>query len=197
MNSPLIDISRKSARFLSPSVKRSLVVIGLMVAAIAALAFPSLARANANPSGFELPRFVSIRSEPTNVRVGPGTEYDVAWVFVKPGMPVEVIQEFDTWRKIRDLDGSEGWVHKSLITGRRTAYVAPWDADARVPLRARDQEDARIRAWLTSKFVVSVQKCDGRFCAVSARNTSGQGRASYSGYVEQSVLWGVYPNEKF
>ena len=196
MNSPLFEITPRQKTLLTPSVRRSLPVVALMMLSMIALACPAFG-ASANPSGFPLPRFVSLRAEPTNVRVGPGTEYSVAWVFVRSGLPVEIIQEFDTWRKIRDLDGSEGWVHKSLLTGHRAAYVAPWDEQARIPIRARTEPDSRVRAWLTSKYLVSVDNCDGKYCAVSARNRSGQGRPDYSGYVDQSVLWGVYPNEKF
>lgn len=168
-----------------------------MFIAIVAMIVPVFAQNNNNPSGFELPRFVSVRSNTTNVRVGPGTQYDVAWVFVKSDLPVEIVQEFDTWRKIRDLDGSEGWVHKSLLTGRRMAYVAPWNADAKIPLRARDQSESRVRAWLTSNYLVRVENCDGTYCAVNLTNSGEAGRSNYSGFVEQSILWGVYPNESF
>ncbi len=155
----------------------------------------AFAQSNTNPSGLPLPRFVSLRSEPINVRVGPGTRYQVAWVFLKPALPVEIIQEFDTWRKIRDVDGQEGWVHQNLLSGLRTGYIAPWDDSARVALRARDNSDARVRAWLSSNFLVRVEKCDGTFCSVSARNPTDEGRARYSGYVAQFELWGVYPGE--
>ncbi len=196
MNSPLFDIAHRQKMRLAPAVRRAMLVGFLILVGMIALTF-SAAAAGSNPSGFPLPRFVSLRAEPINVRVGPGTEYAVAWKFLKPGLPVEIIQEFDTWRKIRDLDGSEGWVHKSLLTGHRTAYVAPWDEQARVPLRARKEPESRVRAWLTSRYLVSVESCDGTWCAVSARNNTGQGRTDYTGYVEQSLLWGVYPDEVF
>ena len=85
---------------------------------VALLAFASLAPAGAQdvgPSGLKLPRFVSTRSAPINVRVGPGTKYDVAWMFNKPGLPVEIVQEYDTWRKVRYIDGDEGWIHQGLL----------------------------------------------------------------------------------
>jgi len=58
--------------------------------------------ANANPSGLPIPRFVSLRSNEVNLRTGPGLTYPIDWIYKRDGMPVEVIQEFDTWRKIRD-----------------------------------------------------------------------------------------------
>jgi len=197
MNSPIFDIINKPVKKFIPSIQRSLLVVGLVFVVLLGFLASSFAQSTVNPSGFSLPRFVSVRSNETNVRLGPGTQYDVAWIFVKSGLPVEIIQEFDTWRKIRDMDGAEGWVHKSLLTGRRTAYIAPWDPTAEIPLRARTGEEARIRAWLTSKYLVSVDRCDGQYCEVSAKNPSEEGRVSYSGFVEQTTLWGVYPNESF
>jgi SH3-like domain-containing protein len=76
-------------------------------------------------SGLPLPRFVSLKAGRVNVRVGPGEDYKVAWVFTKSQLPVEVIQEFDTWRRIRDSDGQMGWVFHSLLSAKRTAVVTP------------------------------------------------------------------------
>ncbi|HHG88928.1 MAG TPA: hypothetical protein ENJ90_00425 [Devosia sp.] len=183
----------------SQRVARSarLAVFSLLALMLAPLQIPALAQNGEGASGLPLPRFVSLTSAPINVRVGPGTRYELAWVYVKSRLPVEIIQEFDTWRKIRDLDGQEGWVHQNLLSGRRMGYIAPWDETAKVALRARDNSQARVRAWLSSKFLVRIEKCDGRFCLVSARNSSGEGRATYSGYVAQFEIWGVYPGEEF
>lgn len=152
-----------------------------------------LAQSISNPSGLPLPRFASTRSQPINVRVGPGTRYDVSWVFVKAGLPVEIIQEFDTWRKIRDLDGQEGWVHQNLLVGNRVAYVTPWVADNQVALRSGRGDEDGVRAWLTSRLLVQLDECDGSICEVSTRDGSGR---SFSGFVGQSDLWGVYPDEQ-
>ena len=89
--------------------RQALAGLGGLLCAPAWLATPALAQAD-NPSGLPLPRFATTRSDPINVRVGPGTKYEVAWTYLKSGIPVEIVQEFDTWRKIRDVDGTEGWV---------------------------------------------------------------------------------------
>ena len=71
----------------------------------------------------ELPRYASLRAERVNVRSGPGVRYPIVWVFVRKGLPIEITAEFVFWRKIRDRDGSEGWVHQNLISGTRMALV--------------------------------------------------------------------------
>lgn len=177
-----------------PRSKAGMYALILLVFAAFAAVAPAMAQSN--PSGLPLPRFASTRSQPVNVRVGPGTRYDVAWIFVKAGLPVEIIQEYDTWRKIRDLDGDEGWVHQNLLVGNRSAYVTPWSSDNQVALRAGPDPDAGVRAWLTSRLLVQIDECNGQVCEVSARDPSGNGR-TYSGYVSQSDLWGVYPDEVF
>ncbi len=154
---------------------------------------PSLAQDN--PSGLPLPRFVTTRSNPINVRVGPGTKYEVAWNYLVSGVPVEIIQEFDTWRKIRDADGEEGWIHQNLLSGNRAGYAQPLLANGDVLMRANRSAESAPRAHLKAGVRVSVSECDGQWCQVSAGHPGE--RASYNGWVKQEELWGVYPNEVF
>ncbi|CDP52111.1 SH3 domain-containing protein [Paradevosia shaoguanensis] len=191
--------------FHAPGGYKSLSSLRLLAIALAALlilalqpAYALAQSATGNPSGLPLPRFVTTRSTPINVRVGPGTKYDIAWVYVKAGLPVEIVQEFDTWRKIRDLDGSEGWVHQNLLSGGRAGYVAPWSSGQQIPLRSKAAEEAGVRAYLTSGFRVEISKCDGAWCEVSATDHPANGRpTTYTGYLPQGDLWGVYQGEKF
>lgn len=178
---------------------RAILALALtLVLCVAAPVAPALS-APTNPSGLPLPRFVSTRATPINVRVGPGTRYDVAWVYVKAGTPVEIIQEFDTWRKIRDVDGSEGWLHQNLLIGNRAGLVAPWKPDGeQVALLRGPAEDSGVRAWLTPKFRVDIKECDGTWCSVVATSQPAGGNAqSFNGYLHQGELWGVYKDEKF
>eukprot|EP01039_Chlorochromonas_danica_P014165 gene14165-16492_t len=67
--------------------------------------------------------YASLRANAVNLHVGPGNNYPIDWLYIRQGMPVEIIAEFDTWRQIRDWQGTQGWVHKSLLSGRRTIWV--------------------------------------------------------------------------
>ncbi|EFO32276.1 aspartyl-tRNA synthetase [Roseibium sp. TrichSKD4] len=153
---------------------------------------PELAQAQATktgPSGYPLPRFVSLKSDRVNVRLGPSREHDIAWTFVKSGLPVEIIQEFDNWRRIRDWEGKEGWVFHSLLSGRRTALVTPWEKSNRTPLRQRSKSDAIIVAELDPFVLATVTECSGGWCKVQ-----GEG---FEGWLDQTRLFGVYPDELF
>jgi SH3-like domain-containing protein len=101
-----------------------------MTSVLTALALAAMAGAasGANDpndgSGLPVPRFVSLKSDHVNVRGGPNKDHDVAWVYTRPGLPVEITAEYENWRRIRDWDGAEGWVYHSLLSGKRTAFVA-------------------------------------------------------------------------
>lgn len=167
-----------------------LLVVALLIAPVFAQAI--------NPSGLPLPRFATTRSEPINIRVGPGQKYDIAWTYLKSGIPVEIVQEFDTWRKIRDVDGAEGWIHQNLLTGTRAGYVTPIAANGELPLLASQSDDAGIRARLGPGLKVTITECDGTWCQVSATGQDPSQRSTvYSGYLHQEELWGVYPDEVF
>ncbi len=141
------------------------------------------------PSGLPLPRFVSLKSGRVNSRVGPGVTYAVDWMYLKAGLPMEIIQEFDNWRKVRDSDGSEGWVNQSLLSGKRTAIAAPWQRgkDARLALRSEPDETASTVAVLEPGVVGTIKVCNGEWCQVTFDR--------YTGWLSQSQIWGAYPGE--
>jgi len=156
------------------------------------IGLPTIANAvsKGSSTGLDLPRFVSLKSERVNMRVGPGRDYRVEWLFTKRGLPMEVIQEFGNWRKVRDSEGAEGWVFQSLLSGDRTALVTPWadaEKDEPVPLTAKPGEQARIIARMAPGVLAEVDTCADGWCHIEVGETEG--------YAKQIHLWGVYPNE--
>lgn len=139
------------------------------------------------PSGLPLPRFVSLKAGRVNVRVGPGQNYRVSWVFTRSGLPVEIVQEFDNWRRIRDSDGTEGWVFHSLLIGKRTAVVAPWETGAPLAIHSEPADTAAITAYLQPKVVANVATCEKGWCRLTDPR--------FKGWIQQDRLWGVYPDE--
>ena len=108
----------------------------LVVAAVLACAAPVRAAGemSAGPkSGLPVPRFVSLKPDRVNVRGGPTRDHEVTFVYTRSGLPVEITAESDNWRRIRDWEGSEGWVYHSLLSGRRTAVATPKDKNQLVP----------------------------------------------------------------
>lgn len=145
------------------------------------------ANKNVGPSGLALPRFVSLKAEKVNVRRGPSSDYPVAWVFQRKGLPVEIVAEFENWRRIRDSDGEEGWILQNMLSGKRTALVAPWRQNQALPLYAGSGAENGLVAKVSAGVVSDVEACSGQWCKISA--------GGYEGWIEQSTLWGVYPGE--
>lgn len=167
--------------------------IALVLFASAMLASATACRAAAeagsgSASGLPVPRYVSLKSDRVNVRSGPTKDHDVAWVFTRPGLPVEVTAEFENWRRIRDSEGSEGWVYHSLLSGKRTAVVTARAKDQLIAVSDRPADASDVTAQLQPGVVANVKRCDGKWCRVIG--------TSFDGWVPQERLWGVYPNEK-
>lgn len=161
--------------------------LGLMAVTAAGHAAEAVKRGE---SGLPLPRFVSLSSSEVNVRMGPSFNHKIKYSFHKAGLPVEVVREFGNWRRVRDSEGEEGWVHHSLLSGRRMVLVSPWSTEGgqTVPLLATRREDAKPIAFLEPFVLGSVEECDGAWCAISGRG--------FKGVVPQRTLWGVYPQEQ-
>ncbi|GAC1335066.1 MAG: hypothetical protein NVSMB26_18880 [Beijerinckiaceae bacterium] len=179
--------------------------IGALGAAFHGLAFPrssaaqSVATAPAvgqtgsvgpigTATGLAIPRYVSLKSDRVNLREGPSKDHRTNWVFQRAGLPVEITAEFETWRKIRDSEGAEGWVLHSLLSGRRTALISPSRKAESVTLFAKAGGRSDPVARLQAGVIGTVKTCDGAWCRVT-----GEG---FDGYIEQQNLWGVYPGEK-
>ena len=169
--------------------------MGLLVAGFAAtlVAFwtPQALAGGEGPvgavSGLPIPRFVSLKPDRVNVRVGPNKDQEVRWVYTRAGMPVEITAEFENWRRIRDWEGAEGWVYHSLLSGKRSAVVVPTLKDELVPLYESPDIEATVAAQLQSGVLTQVKTCTGKWCQVSGK--------SFSGWIVQERLWGAYPNE--
>jgi SH3-like domain-containing protein len=136
-------------------------------------------------SGLPLPRFVSLRSDEVNLRAGPGQRYPIDWIYSRKDLPVEVIAEFEAWRKIRDWQGTEGWVHQSMLSGRRMMVVI---GGQRI-LRGGDSDGADALAMVDAGVLGRLLQCPRNrdFCRVEINQIQG--------WFKRDEIWGVYKGE--
>lgn len=139
---------------------------------------PAIAQADDN-SARRIPRMVSLAADEVNVRTGPGIRFPVKWVFKREGMPVEVLAEYETWRKIRDWEGAEGWVHRAMLSGRATVLVIRPE----VTLRRDPEETAPAVARLAEGMTARVEGCEAGWCRVEVRG--------YDGWLKRDGIWGL------
>lgn len=158
----------------------------LVLIVLAALALPTAAAfSQTKGNGLPLPRFVSLRANEVNMRTGPGVQYPVEWVYQHQFLPVEIIAEYGTWRKVRDWQGAQGWVHQSMLSSRRTFVVTE---KVRTVRRSPDTNSPGV-ARLEPGVVGRVLACgaDSTWCRVEV-----DGR---DGWLRRVEIWGVYRHE--
>ena len=164
-----------------------IVLIGLFGFSVAGAAGPT--SFIGRQTGLIIPRFVSLSASRANMRVGPGIQYLIKWVYVARGIPLEIIDEYGNWRRVRDSEGVTGWMFHTLLSSKRTGLIAPWQKQF-ASLRKRPSTEAPIIARLQPHVLVSLQQCDGAWCSVSVAK-------QLKGYISQSKTWGAYPRETF
>ena len=146
----------------------------------------SLQAGEGNPAfrstNYPLPRFISLGKAKVYVRAGPGSRFPIKWEYQKKALPVEVVLEFEHWRKIKDFEGQEGWIHKTMLSGARTALVREGENAA-----LYNKVGGRLIAKLEPRVIVSIRECTVEWCKISA--------SGYKGWVDKKALWGVYAKE--
>ena len=137
-------------------------------------------------SGLPLPRFVSLRAEVVNMRTGPGVQYPVEWVYKRNGLPVEIISEYDTWRKVRDWQGTQGWIHQSMLNGKRKFIVIGSERT----LRRSASSDSAARAILELGVIGKIIECkrSSSWCKIQIN--------SITGWLRRVDVWGMYRGEE-
>jgi SH3-like domain-containing protein len=157
----------------------------VLVIAVAAAVQAAEERPTRAPSGLLLPRFVSLGAAEVNVRTGPGRQYPIAWVFVRRDLPVEVLAEFGLWRKVRDIDGAEGWAHRSVLSGHRTALII-----GEVRTLRLEPDAASLPVLLAEPGVQgSLLACRSEWCRMEIEDLRG--------WLPRAQLWGVHAWETF
>ena len=135
-------------------------------------------------AGLKVPRFVSLRSDRVNLRAGPGNQYPIEWVLTKKDMPVQIIAQFEHWRRIRDWDDTVGWVQHRMVAGKRTVVVNKGSVR---PLYQRPDPEAPVTARAEPGVVARLAECRGLWCRVETDDVSG--------WMRRTDIWGVFPDE--
>lgn len=140
-------------------------------------------RAANTPSGFQVPRYVSLKYGASNGRTGPSRGHPVAWRYKRRGLPMIVVAETEVWRKVRDVNGDESWMNRRLLSGTRMVL-----ARTEIILRAKPRSDSRRRAIAAKGALLVLEECNAHgWCLVSERD------GHRSGYALKTLLWGAQP----
>ncbi|MEP3654166.1 MAG: SH3 domain-containing protein [Litorimonas sp.] len=135
--------------------------------------------ADRTPSGFVVPRFVSLKFSKVNGRTGPSRDHPIAWQYQRRGLPLLIVAETEMWRKVRDISGDEAWVRKPALSGSRTVLALQ-----NTSLRARPDARAREVARTDAQALLRLQNCREGWCEVKSEN-------GLKGWARQDALWGA------
>ncbi len=163
------------------------IFLGLLICLTGGLV--AVAQENApekDKTGNNLPRFVSLRSSPVNARSGPGVKYPIEWVYMQKSAPVEIIAEYEDWRRVRDWQGSETWIKAQMLNKKRFAKVmTPGENN----LYAKSNYKAKVIARVEDEVIGEIKKCPANngFCLMAFDNVEG--------WLPRQNLYGLYENE--
>lgn len=143
--------------------------------------------AQVSGSGLPLPRFVSLRAGEVNLRTGPGVQYPVEWVYRKSGLPLEVIAEYKTWRKVRDWEGAQGWVHQTMLSSKRTFIITGATRTVMNKAKLASRPVARVQAGVTGKLIACPKASE--YCRVEVEG--------FEGWLPRTNFWGALKAEAF
>ncbi len=144
-------------------------------------------KAQEQTDSLDLPRMSSLRSNLINARSGPGSRYPIEWVYMQKGAPVEVVAEFEHWRKIKDWDGQASWVHKAMLSSLRMAKVITLGQNN---IYKRASLDSQVIAKVEDGAVGEIKECpkDKAFCLLDFQGLQG--------WVKKSDIFGIYDKEE-
>lgn len=130
-----------------------------------------------NFSGLPVPRYSSLTADEVNGRAGPSMDYPVEWSYRREGLPVVIVRESGDWRKIRDPQGDEVWVHRSMLGASRTAITTQSGVVRRDP-----EGRSPVLASFAAGAVVSLSDCNEDWCRIEA--------GGHKGWIARRMLWG-------
>ena len=135
-------------------------------------------------TGLEIPRFISLKSDEANIRVGPSMNYPIVVKYIIKNYPLKVLEEYNEWRKVEDFKKNVGWIHKSLISGTRTGIVLSKDNEN---IQLLNTLDGNVIGEIGNGNIINLEKCKINWCFVSAKN--------FKGWIDKKYIWGVKKRE--
>jgi len=162
------------------------IICALLVALFAAGSVGS-AVAQISGSGLPLPRYISLRAGEVNLRTGPGVQYPVEWVYRKSGLPLEVIAEYKTWRKVRDWEGAQGWVHQTMLSARRTFIVTGTTRTVVSKAERNARPVVKVQPGVTGQLIACPSASE--YCRVEVEG--------FEGWLPRTDFWGTLKAEAF
>ena len=157
----------------------------ILIAFISIIIFSQVSNADiGKETGLEIPRYVSLKSNDANIRVGPSKNYPIEIKFIKKNYPLKILEEYEDWRKVEDFQKNFGWIHKSLISGTRTGIIL---SNEKKTIKLLNTLNGNVIGEIGRGNIVYLEKCKIDWCLVSFGN--------YRGWIDKKNIWGIKEKE--
>ena len=157
----------------------------LIFAFISIIIFSQICNAEiGKETGLEIPRYVSLKSNDANIRVGPSLNYPIEIKYIVKNYPLKILEEYEEWRKVEDYQKNIGWIHKSLISGNRTGIILSKDDENK---KLFNTLDGNAVGEIGKGNIIYLEKCKIDWCLIS--------RGNYRGWIDKKNIWGVKEKE--
>lgn len=129
-------------------------------------------------------RFATIRNNQVNMRTGPGEKYPIKWVYQEKHFPVEIIDEYELWRQVKEIDGTTGWIHRTQLSSARYGLILE-----DTTLTHKPNDTSKVVAIAGKGTIGKILKCPKKsdFCQLDFDKAKG--------WTRKSNFYGVYANE--
>ena len=138
-----------------------------------------------NGSGLDIPRMVSLKRVPVYMRTGTGSEYPIKYEYNKANYPMNIIGEFNNWRKVNTINNIKGWIHTSLLSSFKTGLILETTV-----LKTSPFDKSRSIAKLLPNLLVEIKVCKEIWCKILIIKNK-----SYTGWVKKRLIWGSTKNK--
>tara|TARA_B100000575_G_scaffold21964_1_gene15050 strand:- start:1257 stop:1817 length:561 start_codon:yes stop_codon:yes gene_type:complete len=137
-------------------------------------------------TGLDIPRYVSLKSNDSNIRVGPSINYPIFIKYIFKDFPLKIIEEYGDWRKVVDFQNNSGWIHKSLIKNQRTAIII---SQNKKKVDVYNISNGKIIGEIENGMIVNIPKCKLDWCLIIKNENKG--------WINKGFLWGTKENEEY
>ena len=144
----------------------------LVVALFIFLIFVTKIFANENTN------FLTLKNDEVNLRQGPSFKYPIKLIYKKKYLPVIILDQSETWRKISDFENNSGWVHISQLSKKKSAINIKNNSI----IYKKPTIFSKPIAKLETGRLMLVKKCKIKWCKITSGN--------FSGWIYKNSLWG-------
>ncbi len=128
--------------------------------------------------------YASLKKDEVNLRAGPGERFPILWIYQERGYPVKVLDKYDIWRQVQEPDGSVGWVHKNMLSDRRTALIQEEGS-----LTSKPDITAKQIAFVEPGTIAHIIRCpaENKYCLLSFNYQD----KDIQGWFPRQAFWGI------